>query len=150
MYINFLLTCMFDDEGPVMGLDLSCVSYYSCPNLPILESNASTWNLNPSPDETCRENKRLKRATSIPVYLGNVGTYPCYTNFSRGSNNSVNSLPRVHNIRDHIRTYSQIYRAAEAVEEAAQDMINSEGGAAEEEDGGADGMRLAHLLIACA
>ena len=131
-----------------MGLDLSCMSYYSCPNLPILESSASTWNLNPSSDETCGENKTLKRATSIPVCLGELGTHSCYSYFSGGSSNRVNSLPRLHNIGDHIRTYSQIYRADEAVEEVAQDMINSEGGAAEEEDGGADGMRLAHLLIA--
>ncbi|RYR29694.1 hypothetical protein Ahy_B01g054160 isoform C [Arachis hypogaea] len=39
-----------------------------------------------------------------------------------------------------------MYRAAEAVEEAAQDMINSEGGG----EDGCDGMRLVQLLISCA
>ncbi|XP_061366566.1 GRAS family protein RAD1-like [Gastrolobium bilobum] len=144
-----------DDESPVIDLDLSTMNCYAYPHLPILESSASTWIL-PFSDETMiRDNKR-KRTLSIPVYIGNFssngGSECCYSflnsiNINSGGG-SVNNIPKLQ-FRDHIRTYTQRYLAAEAVEDAAEDMINYEGVRAEEDEC-ADGMRLVQLLIACA
>ncbi|XP_028766165.1 scarecrow-like protein 21 [Neltuma alba] len=102
-------------------------------------------------DETKRDIKMIKRTISMSDVLGNFTSHTSSGNgdhqygcLTRGSN--MNSLPKLQ-FRDHIWTYTQRYLAAEAFEEAAQEMIDSDQA---EEDGCADGMRLVQLLIACA
>ncbi|KAJ1413261.1 hypothetical protein SESBI_19807 [Sesbania bispinosa] len=141
------------DENPVFFLDLCSMGSHSYSHLPIFDSSDSNWTL-PFSNETIRENKRVKRTIDIPFYFGNFSSHSSIScNSSRDSScysslSSVNSITRLH-FRDHIRTYKQRY-PAEAVEEAVEDMHNSEI-VGTEEDGCADGMlRLVELLIACA
>ncbi|KAI4336281.1 hypothetical protein L6164_014825 [Bauhinia variegata] len=152
----------YGDENQEIGLDLHVSAMgYAYPLLPILESSASNW-LFPFSDETTRDSKRIRKSTSIPHFL--VGNYSGSSSSGSGSGRdgysgigmsrcssikSVNSLPRLH-FRDYIWTYTQRYLAAEAVEEAAEDMINSSEGNVAEEEGSADGIRLVQLLISCA
>ncbi|KAK7291571.1 hypothetical protein RIF29_06818 [Crotalaria pallida] len=142
----------FDDESAsLISTFDSSLGTYHCSHVPILESSGSSNWILPFSDETTRDTKRLKKTVSIPVCLGSFssnGSSNCCSNLS-----NMNSMPRLH-FRDHIWTYTQRYLAAEAVEEAAEDIINSEIGAGgvggAEEDGCADGMRLVQLLMACA
>ncbi|CAK9330270.1 unnamed protein product [Citrullus colocynthis] len=90
--------------------------------------------------------KRLKiEPESIPIEDGSGNSSNNRSSLSRSS--SSDSLST--GFRAHIWTYNQRYLAAEAVEEAAAAIINAEESAAEE-DASADGMRLLHLLVACA
>ncbi|KAL1333686.1 hypothetical protein HN51_062567 [Arachis hypogaea] len=168
MSSNYPNSCGFkrefnsDEISPIMVQDPSCIIFYSCPNLSnlddtttpfstvkdrfspeekrILENTFIHWShtISSSLDEIS-QTKRLRRTTSIPISLENLSINPIY-----GLNYNKNSIQT--HIRDHIKSCSQMYRAAEAVEEAAQDMINSEGGG----EDGCDGMRLVQLLISCA
>ncbi|OIT35000.1 PREDICTED: DELLA protein RGL1-like [Nicotiana attenuata] len=100
--------------------------------------------------------KRLRRTPSVGESLGSnsISFYSDSSSSSSGggssiprndSTNSVNSLhfaPRLH-FRDHVWALNQRYLAAEAIEEAAADIINQE----EENE---EGMKLVQLLITCA
>lgn len=155
-----LFSCDFSENetmGSISSLDLSlsAMAYYPYPYLPTLENNASICILPFSED--IREHKRIKRTLSSAESLGsnNNGFYcagsgnsDCSSISRSNSSNSLNSLPRLH-FRDHIRTYTQRYLAAEAIEEATEAMENTDEGG-DEEDGSTDGMRLVQLLIACA
>lgn len=102
-------------------------------------------------EEEARGQKRLKRNYSFAESIGSnsPGAYASGFGSSQisrcSSTSSLDTLPRLH-IRDHIRTYSQLYPAVEAIEEAAAASVIGVG----EEDGSADGMRLVQLLISCA
>ncbi|CAJ1943693.1 unnamed protein product [Sphenostylis stenocarpa] len=123
-------------------------SYY--PHQPISESNSSTLVL-PFCDGTIRDNKRVKRTVGIPVsWLGSFSSnsHSLLNTNSNNSNRNRDSIPKLH-FRDHIRTYTQRYLAAEPEEEVSEDTNSSESGGAEE-DGCHDGVRLVQLLIACA
>ncbi|XP_038878913.1 GRAS family protein RAD1-like [Benincasa hispida] len=92
--------------------------------------------------------KRLKiEPESIPVEDGSGNSSNNRSSLSLSRSSSSDSLST--GFRAHIWTYNQRYLAAEAVEEAAAAIINAEESAAEE-DASADGMRLLHLLVACA
>ncbi|EEF51847.1 GRAS family protein RAD1 [Ricinus communis] len=146
------------NETSSLDISLSAMAYYPYPYLPILENNESIFVLDFS-DETREHKKRIKRALSFAESTGSDGIYNTGGSGSgSGSNdtisrscstNSLNSLPRLH-FRDHIWTYTQRYLAAEAVEEGAEAMANSEEGENHGEGGNTDGMRLVQLLIACA
>ncbi|XP_040987573.1 GRAS family protein RAD1-like [Juglans microcarpa x Juglans regia] len=138
-----------------------CLSATACypnnPYMPILDNNstASTLIRQPFSDEI-QDHKRLKRTVSTAESTGsNVSNL-----YNEGSSNnnissisrarsssSLNSLSKLH-FRDHIRTYTLRYHAAEAIEEAMINADYQESGT--EEDGSADGMRLVRLLVACA
>ncbi|KAL3512598.1 hypothetical protein ACH5RR_025315 [Cinchona calisaya] len=125
--------------------------------LAILDDPSVSWIPSLSDNET-GDYKRLKKSVSIGDFLDNSisstrSSLSRYSSSDSGgiyrtsSTNSINSLSRLH-FRDHIWTYTQRYRAAEALEEAIsgsdQDAGNEEG-----EDSG-DGMKLVQLLISCA
>ncbi|XP_021897959.1 DELLA protein SLR1-like [Carica papaya] len=148
-----------DHEVSGLELTLSVMASYPHPYIPLLDANFSTCFFSLL-DET-RDHKRPKRATSIPESIGS------YSSLYRGggsssesiissishssSTGSPNSLSKLC-FRDHIRTYTQRYLAAEAVEEAAEAMTNTEEGTGsinDQEDGSADAMKLLQLLIAC-
>ncbi|TKY55303.1 DELLA protein DWARF8 [Spatholobus suberectus] len=120
-------------------------AYY--PDQPISQNSTPTLVLTYC-DGTIRDNKRVKRTVGIPEWGGDLITY----RFSFPNPNTTrnrNSISKLH-LRDHIRTYTQRYLAAESVEEAAEDTNNSSESDWGEEDGCADGVRLVQLLIACA
>ncbi|XVF08756.1 hypothetical protein REPUB_Repub07fG0030300 [Reevesia pubescens] len=137
------------DEVVGIDLTLSAMAFCSYPFMPLMVDNVSGWSLPFS--EEIRDTKRPRR--SIPESIGSASSFFSSGNsdgsMSRsGSISSLNSSPR-HHFRDHILTYTQRYLAAEAVEEAAAAMINSEESGAKEDEA-AHGMRLVQLLIACA
>ncbi|XP_054820794.1 GRAS family protein RAD1-like [Prosopis cineraria] len=147
-----------DDENSVFGLSLrlAAMGCHAYPRIPASENTASTWILPRSDDdETKRDIKMIKRTIGMSDVFGNFTSHS-----SSGSSSyhygwvthssSMNFLPRLH-FRDHVWTYTQRYLAAEAVEEAVKEMIDSEASPDEaEKDGYADGMRLVQLLIASA
>ncbi|KAK7346567.1 hypothetical protein VNO80_21089 [Phaseolus coccineus] len=146
-------------NGEIDGENLSYVfdfwatdHYPYFPHQPISKSSSSTLVL-PICDGTIRDNKRVKRTVGIPVdwlenLIGNSSVSFLNTNANNSSNRNRDSIPKLH-FRDHIRTYTQRYLAAEPEEEAPEDINSFEGGGAEE-DGCHDGVRLVQLLIACA
>ncbi|KDP30967.1 hypothetical protein JCGZ_11343 [Jatropha curcas] len=127
-----------------LALSLSDMAYFPYPYLPTLENNACI-----SSDES-REHKRIKRTLSFAESTGSNsgfysvgGTGDIDSSISRSnSTNSLNSF-RMHHLRDHIKSYTQRFLAAEAIEEAEE-------GENEEDGNNADGVRLVQLLIACA
>ncbi|KAM7471492.1 hypothetical protein LguiA_009675 [Lonicera macranthoides] len=143
---------LYNNEASVnvsgLELSLSAMACYPFPYLPISENSNSRW-LSTLSDET-GSRKKFKRMTSIGESLLSFGNdYRSLSNISRNSStNSLNSLPKLQ-FRDHIWTYTQRYLAAEAVEEAAAAIVESEDQNVKE-DGGGDGMRLVQLLISCA
>ncbi|KAG6686318.1 hypothetical protein I3842_11G011000 [Carya illinoinensis] len=125
----------------------------------IMDNNSTASTLIQPFSDEIQDHKRLKRTVSIAESIRSNGVN-LYTDGSSNNNisnisrtrssSNLNSLSKLH-FRDHIRTYTLRYHAAEAVEEAAAAMFNAdhqERGA--EEDGNADGMRLVRLLVACA
>ncbi|XP_068664985.1 GRAS family protein RAD1-like [Aristolochia californica] len=142
-----------DEMGSGLELGLSDMARYPHPFLPIWESYAPAWWSSslggPSPT------KRLRRTPSVEEAIGSYessfysGGSSHSSSCSGGSSKQFNCLPRLQ-FRDHIWTYSQRFLAAEAVEEAAQSTGGVGGNGSEEEENGADGMRLVQLLIACA
>ncbi|CAN1239653.1 GRAS family protein RAD1 [Linum grandiflorum] len=118
------------------------MAFYPYPYLPILLDNDDA-DADADADDS-RRHKRIKRNNSVPA---SIGRDESGESMMIRRSFSTSSLPRLH-FRDHIWTYTQRFRAAEAIEEAAKSMdINNE-----EEDGSSssDGMRLVQLLIACA
>ncbi|WVZ09933.1 hypothetical protein V8G54_014463 [Vigna mungo] len=140
-----------DGENLSYVFDIWATDQYSCfPLQPISESNSCTLVL-PYCDGSIRDNKRVKRTVGIPVeWLGNLmnNSHSFLNTNANNCNRSRDSIPKLH-FRDHIRTYTQRYLAAEAEEEAPEDINSSESDGAEE-DGCHDGVRLVQLLIACA
>lgn len=135
------------------GLDLT-LSAVSCSHpllyLPFCENSSSAWFLT-SPDGHM-QNKRFK--TTLSGADESVGRNNSTNNLysGGGSNNDslykqLDILPRL-KFRDHIRSYTQRWLLAEAMEEASVPVADSEDGI--EEEGSGDGMRLVQLLIACA
>lgn len=105
---------------------------------------ASKWVISFS--DEFRHHKRLKiEPESILIDDGGGSSTNNSSSLSRSS--SCDSLST--DFRAHIWTYNRRYLAAEAVEEAAAAILNAEESAAED-DASADGMRLLHLLVACA
>ncbi|KAK1363241.1 DELLA protein GAI [Heracleum sosnowskyi] len=157
MAYRFLAQALYENEQNVQmsGLDSrsSAMACYPFPYLPILNTVVST--LNPTLSDETSSNKRLKRTTSIAEFLGNT-----YSNFysddsigstiSRTSSTSnLNCLSGIQ-IRDHVKTYTQRYLAAEGMEDAASSVVGSDCDGETKEDGVADGMRLVQLLVLCA
>ncbi|KAJ8771256.1 hypothetical protein K2173_026433 [Erythroxylum novogranatense] len=152
-----LLSNEFDNEtGNEMSrfnLSLSAMACYPYPFFPMLDNNDPAKFL-PFPEEV-QHPKRVKRTASVADFNENNGSH-----FSGGSSSSsdsnsmmsrsksVNSLPKLH-FRDHIWAYSQRYHAAEAIEEAASDVIGTKE-IRNEEDDSANEIRLVQLLISCA
>ncbi|KAK4256975.1 hypothetical protein QN277_006628 [Acacia crassicarpa] len=127
-----------EDENSVLGLSLRLATMvcHTYPRTPTWDNiAASPWILPRSDDdETKRDIKMFKRTISM-------------SDVTRGSySSSMNSVPRLR-FRDHIWTYTQTYRAAEAIEEAAKEMMMRDEA---EKEGCADEMRFVQLLIACA
>ncbi|KAJ0106272.1 hypothetical protein Patl1_18237 [Pistacia atlantica] len=143
---NKLYSDQRSNEVIALELGLSTLDWY----MPMLKHAAASTSILPFSEET-RDQKRIKRTPSVAESISSSSSLSsggsCISRSS--STGSLNSLPRLH-FRDHIWTYTRRYLAAEAVEEAAQAMMNAEDGGAAEEDGTADGMRLVQLLIACA
>ncbi|KAG4930283.1 hypothetical protein AAZX31_17G123500 [Glycine max] len=127
----------------IWATNLWAYGYY--PHQPAISENSSSKLVDfPFCDGTIiRDNKRVKRTVCFPIY----NSVSCHSFFNTNSS-SRNSIPKLH-FRDHIRTYTQRYLAAEPVEEASEDTNSSESSGGEE-DGCADGVRLVQLLIACA
>ncbi|KAG7021415.1 DELLA protein RGL1, partial [Cucurbita argyrosperma subsp. argyrosperma] len=110
------------------------------------DTAASRWVISFS--DEFRHHKKFKlEPDSIAIDDGGGSSAHGSTSLSLGRSSSSDSLST--GFRAHIWTYNQRYVAAEAVEEAAAAIINAEESAAEE-DASADGMRLLHLLVACA
>ncbi|XP_068651850.1 GRAS family protein RAD1-like [Aristolochia californica] len=142
-----------DKMGSSVELSLSDMARYPHPFLPTWESYAPAgWSSSLGGHSST---KRLRRIQSVEESIGSCeGSF--YTRGSNhrsscvgGSSKQFNCLPRLQ-FRDHIWTYSQRFLAAEAVEEAVRSTWGVEGEASEEEENGADGMRLVQLLVACA
>lgn len=168
-----------EDQLKALDLCLSALATYPYPFLPIPENETTTSSsigngrggdgggatfLMKLLEEPPRESKRLKRTLSLGECLGSSETIGCNYNGNINSSfssrvesnslvrsNSVTSLPRLH-FRDHIWTYNQRYLAAEAIEEAYE--ADQNGGDSwdsdQEQIRNKGGMRLVHLLIACA
>ncbi|KAK7851385.1 della protein rgl1 [Quercus suber] len=132
---------------------LSARACYPYQYLPISDNSDSTLDL-PFPEET-RDRKKLKRSISIADSMDSYSSqssdginFCTYNRPSISRTGSFNNLSKLQ-FRDHIWTCNQRYLAAEAVEEAAEAIINAEE-SDPEEDESADGMRLVRLLFGCA
>ncbi|WOG89194.1 hypothetical protein DCAR_0208430 [Daucus carota subsp. sativus] len=160
MAYSFSAHPLYDNEQNVQlsGLDSrsSAMADYPFVHLQNVNDVASTWI--PTLSDETGSYKRLKRTTSMGEFLestynslyskGSVGSRSSSMISRTISTSSLNSLPGLH-IRDHIKTYTQRYLAAEGVEEATSEITGPENGETRE-DGVADGMRLVQLLISCA
>ncbi|CAN4087935.1 unnamed protein product [Withania somnifera] len=135
------------------------LSYSLNPYSSVLKRNAASTSMMVSTLSNESGNfKRLRRTPSLGESFGsNSNFYSTDSSSSssggsnsstiprNGSTNSVNSFslqPRLH-FRDHVWALNQRYLAAEAIEEAAAEIINQD-----EENG--EGMKLVQLLITCA
>lgn len=133
--------------GLQLGLStVDCYPYI----LPMMLDNSTASSLTLQLADQPRDQKRLKRTTSVADSIASDDGSLSSTLSRSSSTSSLSNLPRLQ-FRDHIWTYTQRYLAAEAVEEAAAAMTKAENGCGgDQEDGSADGMRLVQLLIACA
>ncbi|MCD7464349.1 ssDNA endodeoxyribonuclease [Datura stramonium] len=131
------------------------LSYSLNPYTSVLKRNAASMMIS-SLSSGSGDFKRLRGNTGLGESLGSSSSFyttdssgsggsNCCTIPRNGSTNSVNSLslPQGLHFRDHVWALNQRYLAAEAIEEAAADIIYQD-----EENG--EGMKLVQLLITCA
>ncbi|XP_030939458.1 GRAS family protein RAM1-like [Quercus lobata] len=152
------LNQLYNNESyEVVSAHNMCLSARACypyQYLPISDNSDSTLDL-PFPEET-RDRKKLKRSISIADSMDSYSSqysdginFCTYDSPSISRTGSFNNLSKLQ-FRDHIWTYNQRYLAAEAVEEAAEAIINIAEESDPEEDESADDMRLVKLLFGCA
>ncbi|KAI3504556.1 hypothetical protein L1887_26122 [Cichorium endivia] len=120
----------------------SITSYYSRRYLSVLDNPNSPWQI-PGLSNASFGHSKMKRSKSLPESKFNHVNSLDGGNMAIYRSNSVNSLPKLR-FRDHIWTYTQRYKEAEAIEDSISEYGNIE------DDKNRDGMHLVQLLVSCA